>query len=107
MQSITELIDTIHELEDGHVVTIETDDETYHGVVTRTEYTAPMGDVAGHLGVEINSESSANELLAIQTSASASQKFSRPELYAGGFAGDAEGEPLGSVADITVEASDI
>ena len=106
MQSITALIDTMHELEDGTVVTIETDEETYHGVIACTEYTAPEGDEAGHLGIKIDcKDGTAGETLEVRTEASASQKFPRPELYANP-SDDTEGDPLGTVADITVEASD-
>lgn len=108
MQSITELIDTIHELEDGVVVTVETDDETYRGVITRIRYTAPKADEIGHIGVEISvdNEDGAGGLLELRTAASASQKFPRPELYAGGFETTTEDEPLGTVADLTVAESD-
>jgi hypothetical protein len=106
MRSVTELIDAIHEIEEGDSVTVQTEDEQYRGVVTQSEYDAPQGDDAGVVCVRIRSDGRESpERLELRTTASASRKFPRPELYAGGFEDDAEGEPLGSVADITVEAS--
>jgi hypothetical protein len=103
MQSVTELIDTMRGLDDGAVVTDETDEKAYEGVVTHAEYTAP-GDETGHLSVGVRVDEDTSETVEIRTSASASRKFPRPELYAG--SSGAEDDPLGSVADITTDPSD-
>ncbi|MCY4732204.1 hypothetical protein KY092_16750 [Natronomonas gomsonensis] len=108
MRSVTELIDAIHDIEEGDTVTVETEAEQYRGVVTRSEYDAPGESETGVVRVRIRlKDRTSPDRLELRTSASPSRKFPRPKLHVGGFAGDAEGEPLGSVADITVEASDI
>jgi hypothetical protein len=106
MRSVTELIDAMHDLEEGDSVTVETEDERYHGPVTRSEYDAPQGDDTGTLRVLIRVEGrDAPERCELRTAASASQKFPRPELYTDP-SDDTESDPLGAVADITVDASD-
>jgi hypothetical protein len=108
MRPITELIDVMHDVEDGTSVVVETDGERYRGVVTRSAHDTSDGANRTAVRVEIRrTDGDDPELLELRTAASASQKFPRPKLYAGGFETAAEDESLGAVADLAVDESDI
>ncbi|MFQ3319866.1 MAG: hypothetical protein ACI8UR_002480 [Natronomonas sp.] len=84
MKPVTELIDTLHDVGDGTQLTVETEGDTYRGVVHASHYEPPESDATGRLrvGLELDDcgDLPSDRAEVCTASETVTEKFSRPLL---------------------------